>query len=425
MSLAVKFTCCLIASLGLLWSIEVQADVELDPCRQLPNILEATEEARGLSTIRPFQCRSVTEVMFQSLLLEQLRRDMEPPRHHAEGRLFELLGILPENFPYLSCIESLYLQQTVAFYRPQAEDFIIPTWQPFSRSTLVHELTHALQHQAFDLERFLPIKLLTSDEILARLAVAEGDAVVTEEIFAQGQSQSDLPEPSTQSRAQLQWKMIAQSAFHDTVPIESKAIADSTECNLPKAYTQLLRFPYDTGSQFIRTMRTRGGAEAVNAVFRDPPKTTTEILHPELYRQMKQLAEGRTTNLERDVVHCTAPCRRTFFDRIGEFGVRVYLGTFLDEAKAAESARGWKDDWIELWESEQERTFIWRIQMTSPDHAAKLNRAWGEALKALPAQKRVVPRPSSWSVRSQDKKKTLQGFLKDNTLILQGTLQLD
>ena len=98
--------------------------------------------------------------------------DLIQRQHDWYGRL----GFFPKSFDLRAgtgASSDLY----VAYY--SAETKLVTVVGTPGHSVLVHELTHALQDQYFDLERVRP-RHISSDEELAREALIEGDAKMAE-----------------------------------------------------------------------------------------------------------------------------------------------------------------------------------------------------------------------------------------------------
>lgn len=342
-----------------------QADIL---CKDVPEILASTEIVRKLKAQRSVTCRAVDEAQFRSLLEEQMARDLEPPRNEAEGRLFELLRVLPAGFPYLRCIQELYNHQTAAFFRPTQHEFILPTWTRSTEGTIVHELTHALQHQTFNLEHFIPPKRLTSDEFLARVAVVEGDAVVTEELHRKLSNLTPTLSPPT-------------AHHHNSHGHPDLHTDRPSECDLPGLFSEIFHFPYDAGSTFIRHIHQRGGVPAVNRLYDQPPRTTSEILHPERFPRRLPLAADRNTLLKRLPPESCRSCALSFDDRVGELGIRALLASKIQREQASSATKGWEDDWIQFWEGATQREALWLMQLATATDAIDLASAWSAALQ--------------------------------------------
>jgi len=120
---------------------------------------------------------------------------------------------------------------------------------------LVHELTHALQAQHFDIE------LDGADDLVLR-SIVEGDAM------------------------RIEWK------YADTLPDAEReqADADNTQdeetaaelAQIPWALVQQTFAPYDLGPIFLDYVGSHGGDAAINQVFEELP-TQEELITPSLY----------------------------------------------------------------------------------------------------------------------------------------------
>src|SRR5262249_59836833 len=56
----------------------------------------------------------------------------------------------------------------------------------------------------------------------------------------------------------------------------------------PKFVRDLLLFPYIEGLGFVYQFRKRQPWSSMSAVYRDPPRSTTQILHPEKYLDTRE-----------------------------------------------------------------------------------------------------------------------------------------
>jgi hypothetical protein len=142
---------------------------------------------------------------------------------------------------------------------------------------LVHELTHALQDQYFDLSRLLATSMST-DEALAKRALIEGDATMAE-VRYEGLSRNYSREEVTA----VADRYVTASAMRE----ESEKFLD--EATVPLVFVALQAFAYTHGSAFV--VRQLGipfqswSYQPVNALFAGAgPVSTQQILltHGEL-----------------------------------------------------------------------------------------------------------------------------------------------
>jgi hypothetical protein len=130
---------------------------------------------------------------------------------------------------------------------------------------LAHELTHALQDQNFDLESSLDRVKDDDDRAIALKSVAEGDATIAGFAYAVGRMDNTIADMLTDNLKNL--------------PQALKAEAPDT----PEGLSAPLLFQYSDGVRFVAEAYRRGGWSAVDALYRDPPLSSHQILHPELY----------------------------------------------------------------------------------------------------------------------------------------------
>jgi hypothetical protein len=116
------------------------------------------------------------------------------------------------------------------------------------------------------------------------------------------------------------------------------------EFGVPDALLEVLSFPYVEGVAFVRRHWDDGGFAAVDNLFRHPPESTEQVIHPEKYR-------GADTSVTVKFGHSEEafPGRRVAYeDTLGEFIVRVWLDEFVALTSAIEAAEGWGGDRIAL-----------------------------------------------------------------------------
>jgi hypothetical protein len=209
-------------------------------------------------------------------VLGEMARKYPPARLEAERQALVAWGLLPEGFDLAGFLTDLVLEQAVAYYDPVGKVMVLAPWlgPEERREALAHELVHALQDRQVALDRFLGPGPGRSDEALARQAVVEGEAValVLDLAFRrQGRMLALLPDVAAHRSAIL---------TAGTGPFLSRA---------PRFLRAMLTAPYAHGLAFVhRVLRQpaaspAGSWTALDGVYRDPPRSTAEVLHPERY----------------------------------------------------------------------------------------------------------------------------------------------
>lgn len=293
----------------------------------------------------------------------ELARKYPAARLDAERRAMVTWGLIPPEFDLSSFLTSLVLEQAAAYYDPVNKVMVLANWLPpdEQREALTHELVHALQDRQIDLDRFLTANPGKGDETLARQALIEGEAVALTLDLTHRRLGLDL--------ARLPDVLSVQRAILTSVtgPVLGRA---------PRFLRAMLTFPYAHGLGFVHQFRRRQPWVNLSTLYRDPPRTSAQILHPERYLDRRE-----------DPVPITLPdlgavlgpgMRRVFEDEMGEFGLTEVLKQFLGEGARVGT---WQGDRYALWEDAAGTLLlaaltIWETQ----DAAAAFARAYGQLL---------------------------------------------
>jgi len=172
-------------------------------------------------------------------------------------QVWEALFIIGEKQEANEELQSATGQSTAGFYAPGDDRIRIITDSPDSptidNATLVHELVHALQDQNGDLGEQIS-NTETQDAGLATDAVVEGEANYVERRYTE--------------RCGAEWECV-------------ETPGDSSGTQAPPNLGILLTLlqPYSDGPVYIDWLRERGGWEAVETAFQDPPESTEQVIH--------------------------------------------------------------------------------------------------------------------------------------------------
>jgi hypothetical protein len=144
-----------------------------------------------------------------------------------------------------------------------------------------------------------------------------------------------------------------------------------------------LLFPYSAGADFSQAvLRARGGWPGFHTVFENPPVSTQQILHPDLYLHNVAPEVVTLPDLSRDL-----PKGWKMLDSniLGEFGIQEILKQFLGEARSDDLAPVWAGDRYAIYERKAakkpkdknakdttEDTLVLRVRTDSAADAARL-----------------------------------------------------
>lgn len=350
---------------------------------------------RGLAILRPIDF----EVSDKSTVTEYARASLSDQMPPGQWEAYEALlihtGMIPAGTDLEDLVVRLYAEQIAGYYDPARKTFYLADWLPrlLQRGVVAHEVTHALQDQHFDLERWLSALSPTEDGALARAAIAEGDAMAAMIAFLLepvGAGIEDLPPISSL----LEEGSAGMTAGYPTFDAA------------PRALQQLLLFPYVEGSDFVREALARGGWNAVDRLYRDPPASTEQILHPDRYFDARD--EPRDVTLPSDVTPSPDATRPGDVSEgsWGEFGTRLALSaTLADTALAALAASGWDGDRYGLWRDPSGSTrYVWVTLWDSPEIAERFADAYAQAaLDRAPDSARIATAEGRFDLTSADR----------------------
>jgi hypothetical protein len=302
----------------------------------------------------------------------ELGRKYPTSRLEAERRAMVAWGLIPPGFDLSAFLTDLVLEQAAAYYDPVGKVMVLASWlgPDEQREALTHELVHLLQDRQMDLDRFLTAAPGKGDEGLARQALIEGEAValtIERTLQRQGQDLSRLSDVTLLQRA------IAASG---TGPFLGRA---------PRFLRRLLTFPYSGGLGFVHQFRRRHPWAELSRLYADPPRSTTQILHPDRFLDRRE--DPVPVSLPDLATTLGRGARRTFDDEAGEFGLGGILAEFLgDEATAA----GWRGDRYALWGDATGATVLVALSLWESEAAAA---AFADAYGRLLPRKHSLAAP--------------------------------
>jgi hypothetical protein len=288
-------------------------------------ILAFDSKASGLPIKRQVKRRLTSRDEVESYLTKHMKDD-DVKRLERSSLVLKKFGLLPRDFDLEKLMVALLREQVAGYYDPKTKTVNLLNWVPMEEQegVMAHELTHALQDQTINLDKFMKkgekdlgeIKKdptpedIANDEIDdAREAVIEGQAetvMMQYELAPVGRSIADSPELVESMEAQMENGTDDSKVFKDA-PIFLK---------------ESLTFPYSYGMKFVIAVLEKGGKEkAFAGMLANPPHTTRQIMQPETYLSGEKIEPMRVPEFKRDFKDYVK------FDigAMGEFDVAVLL----------------------------------------------------------------------------------------------------
>jgi hypothetical protein len=312
--------------------------------------------------------RSKQEV--RDYLVREDKEDKMESERYADDKTLEAFGLIPKGFPLDSFMLDVLTDQVAGLYDPKAKEFYIADWIPVDeqRTVMSHELTHALEDQSFHIDSWIKAARPNDDAELARDAVSEGSAMaamVDYEMLDQKASVRDVPDVTLLIRASALSEM-------DKDPNLAKA---------PLYIRDELLFPYLAGTGFTQQfLKAHTGWQDLHLIFQDPPVSTQQIIHPELYLHG---VKPEVVTLPEWKPLVPADWKLLEENTMGEFGVNEVLKQLLDENRAELLSPAWKGDRYAVFEDAKTKAtpLVFRLALDNTDDAAHFFGQYSEALE--------------------------------------------
>jgi len=311
------------------------------------------EKLRGLEFTESVPVRVINRTQYRQ------NRTGTTNATHARwnNQVWEGLFVVGEDRNVSTVLDRTFESAVLGYYSPSSEEIVVVSDSEtprLRRSTLVHELVHALQDQQFGLNS----SANTQDRQLARNSVVEGEAVHVTDLYAQ--------------RCGGEWDCVNTGGGGGGAGVPD-----------PGLFLVIVP-PYTSGPNFVETIKSRGGWEAVSALHRNLPPSTEQIIHPERYPDERpenvtvpDRAGGGWERFDHDPVA----------DTVGEASIFV---TFAHNDVGAESlsrfsyvhpaSAGWAGDSLVPYRNDGEYGYVWETAWDSPGDAEEFHEAYLDLL---------------------------------------------
>jgi len=293
---------------------------------EIGNVLQNLKQITGLKIHHRVPAEIISRDKVKAFLEKRMKEVSTPEEVRVEELTLKKFGLVPQDFDLARNTVDLLTEQAAAFYDFNKKKLFITDWTPSAtrEPALVHELGHALADQNFNLDKFIKQGRKSDDGSLARLAVMEGQASwLMAEYLARKAGQSLASSPALLD-------MMARG-------IESGTSEFPVFEGEPLYLRQTLVFPYTKGLLFQNAVYRRMGKSAFAEVFRKPPVSTQQILHPETY--FSDLAPTHPGLPELSGAH---GYKRIAEGSVGELDESILLEQYCGREESAAVAPHWR-----------------------------------------------------------------------------------
>jgi len=351
-------------------------------------VLNDMSQITGLSLVTPLKKTLRSRDDIRAYVIRQMNEDKDPAQRYADAKSAEAFGLLPKNFDLDSFMVELLTEQIAGLYDPKSHEFYIADWIPLEdqRMVMAHELTHALEDQHFQIDVWLKAARPNDDAELAREAFLEGSAMaamVDYLLRGTGKSVNDMPE-------------FDPSLF-------TGDIGDSPSMKkAPPFIKDTLVFPYFAGMTFTAAALKPEGWPTINKVFKNPPVSTQQIMHPALYKTGHVPEKISLPDIQEKL---GKDWKKLDDNLMGEFGWKETLKQFLGEDRAKTLAAAWEGDHYVVYENQKSKRLLLaaRLHFSSVEQANRFFGQYSELLEKKHEQRSLLfRRPNYFSFQTPD-----------------------
>jgi hypothetical protein len=351
---------CLLVS--AVWAEKTDRSIFDEIGRDLDDLTEIT----GLKIHHKVPFDLISKDQVNHFLNDRVGQVSTPEDLRIEELALKKFGFVPQDFDLAKTTVDLLTEQAAAFYDYHKKKLYITDWAPSSmrQAALTHELAHALADQNFRLEHFIRQARDNDDVSMARMAVMEGQATwLMSEVIERRAGQS-----LKNSTASVEMMSRAMESGGDEYPVFKGA---------PLYLRRTLVFPYTQGMLFQNALVEKLDQAAFGEVFRRPPVSTQQIMHPEKYFDH---AQPTRPPLSKFASH---GYKRLVEGTIGELDYSILIEQYVSQPQASKIAPHWRGGLYALHENKSEhRTVLTQaVEWDQPDWARQFFEAYQGVLR--------------------------------------------
>jgi hypothetical protein len=298
---------------------------------RLTELVDFVEKDRDLEFQQPVHVDFLTPQEYMASSAAEAQKVTEKDRREM-GQAVALLrafGLLEGDVDLLARLTQLSEEGTLAYYDPVTERVTVRGTELTMavKGTLVHELTHALQDQHFN------IKSLSDEDQTMKEAEAAG--------FLRNLVEGDAV------RVENHWVESLDEDDQETYSEESEASSENADLEgIPEVIIASFGTAYSFGNALVEVIGATGGNPSVDAAFRSPPTSDEQIFDAFRYlaKDKPQTVAPPALKAGEQAINGSEP--QTF----GAFMLFVTLAQRLEPVAAMHAVDGWGGDQMVIFE---------------------------------------------------------------------------
>jgi len=305
-------------------------------------ILAFDSKETGLRIKHPVKRKLTSREEVVSYLTKHLN-DEDVQRLRRSELVLKKFGLLPRDFNLETFLVALLGEEVAGYYDPKTKTVNLLDWVPMEEQepVMAHELTHALQDQDINLQKWMK----RGDKDLAEIkkdptpADIENDEIDNaREAVVEGQAQAMMFQYAI---APTGHSIATSPALVQAMQEESLTGTPTTKVfnDAPIFLKESLTFPYSYGLDFILKILENGGKQkAFAALLTNPPHTTRQIMQPETYLSGEKIEAMPLPDFKHDF----KGYQKFDIGAMGEFDVAVLIEQYVGKSISKQMYPEWR-----------------------------------------------------------------------------------
>ncbi len=304
-------------------------------------LLKFDSEETGLPIKSTVKRQLTTRAAVESYLEEKFNEDASARRLQRDEIVLKKFGLLDHDFQLKPFLLALLKEQIEAYYDSKTKTVNLLDWiDPDEQMpVMAHELTHALQDQHSDLEKWDD---QTPDDVSTNEAgdqdhLARDEMDTARDAVAEGQATAAMMDYILKP---LGKSLIKDPEVLDVIQSQMNSTADSpVMARAPLLLSESMLFPYREGLSFEQDIwMDQGQAAAFAGALDRPPTSSWEIINPRVYEQKRIPAIPLLPNIHPLVDPLYVPYD---IGQIGELDVHIITELFGGDNAARDLSPAW------------------------------------------------------------------------------------
>lgn len=348
-------------------------------------ILEFDSQQTGLPIKHNVKRRLTSRDEVVSYLTKHVN-DEDTRRLRRSELVLKKFGLLPRDFDLQTFLVALLKEEIAGYYDPKTKTVNLLDWVPIEEQepVMAHELTHALQDQDINLQKWMKRGEKDLGEIRKDPTPEdiENDEIDNaREAVLEGQAQAVM----------FQYAIAPTGRSIATSPDLVKAMEDETTTgtsstkvfnDAPIFMKESLTFPYTYGMNFIIELLQKGGKEkAFASLLQNPPHTTRQIMEPQTYLSGETIPPMSIPDFKRDF----KDYQKFDIGAMGEFDVDLLIEQYAGKDIAKKIYPEWRGGYYYAARAKTDATapigLLYVSRWSNPESAAEFAGIYAQSLK--------------------------------------------